>query len=132
MKSISDVEFKRDDNLNSDGASGAIEINLFDSGDIEARISSDAAFLVQAEALRYSAQHKTTVLAAISMNRQFGNDLVEIAPGIFDRPLLVRLSKDERNLIMRLRQAAGQGRLVVVDPDAMVWYLCGPQERSGK
>lgn len=44
------------------------------------------------------------------------------------RPL--RLTDAEMRLILRLRQAAGQGRLVVVDPDAMAWYLCGPQERS--
>ena len=47
-----------------------------------------------------------------------------------NRPL--RLTDAEVRLILRLRQAAGQGRLIVVDPDAMVWYLCGPQERYNK
>jgi hypothetical protein len=46
------------------------------------------------------------------------------------RPL--RLTDAEMRLILRLRQAAGQGRLVVVDPDAMVWYFCGPQERASR
>jgi hypothetical protein len=46
------------------------------------------------------------------------------------RPL--RLTDAEMRLILRLRQAAQQGKLMVIDADAMTWYLCGPQERGAR
>jgi hypothetical protein len=42
----------------------------------------------------------------------------------------LRLTDAEMRLVLRLRQAAGQGRLLVVDADAMTWYLCGPPEHG--
>jgi hypothetical protein len=46
------------------------------------------------------------------------------------RPL--RLTDAEMRLILRLRQAAQQGKLMVIDADSMTWYLCGPPERGAR
>lgn len=37
-------------------------------------------------------------------------------------------SIEEMKLLRRIRQASAQGRLIIVDCDAMVWYLVGKPE----
>lgn len=37
-------------------------------------------------------------------------------------------STDEMKLLRRIRQARAQGRLLIVDCDAMIWYLVGKPE----
>ena len=42
------------------------------------------------------------------------------------------LTPIEIKLIERLRQAAGQGRMIIVDPEIMSWTLCGKWENSAR
>lgn len=66
----------------------------------------------------------------MNASRESYSAAVDLTWAAQQRPL--RLTDAEMKLILRLRQAAGQGRLVVIDPDAMVWYMCGPQERGSR
>jgi hypothetical protein len=56
--------------------------------------------------------------------------IVDESSQVISKPLTVTLSRQEINLILRIRQAAEQGRMVLIDPDAMVWYLVGKMENT--
>jgi len=44
-------------------------------------------------------------------------------------PVII-LSESETKMIERIRQAKSQGRMVLIDPDSMTWYLVGKMENS--